>query len=264
MKPKIDFDAVMREPCSEAQIEANMASARALGCPDVSALSRSHDRRLAIVGGGPSIRQRVHALRTWHGDVWAINNAAVWCVHNKIRCSMFTIESDPLAPWDPALGKIVRRAILSTRCDPSLFALLRSADIATYDIAKRDIGPGSAVNAMVVGNRLGYHEFTFFGCEGSYRDRHHAYAQDDGASEDKAIMVACAGKRFRTRTDLFNTSLGIALMCRGYPDQVKQRSGGLLAALVEDIDYEVVGISPGAATSLTEPALVAAYLAFAP
>lgn len=259
MKRKLDFDACLRAPVDAARIARNQVAARALGLRDVATLHPSAPQRLAIVGGGPSIMHRVNALRTWDGDVWAINNAAVWCSRNMIRCSMFTIESDPAAPWDSALGVVVRRAILSTRCDPSLFAMLRNAEIVTYEMAESDLAPGSAPNASMIGTRLGYREFTFFGCEGSFADQHHAYAQNDGASEDKSIIVACAGQRFRTRADLLSTAIGIALMCRGYPDNVKQRSGGLLAALIEDIDYEVVGVSPGAATPRTDPVLLEAY-----
>ena len=239
---------------TDAEIEANERAARTLGLPDVSSLKPSGP--LAIVGCGPSIEGRKHALRNWKGEIWAINNAAIWCVRNRIRCSMFTI--DPGLNFNPDL-KIVSRAILATRCHPFLFDLLRGADLRTFELPQP--GPSSAPTAAMIGAKLGFKDFTFFGCEASFAGHSHAEDGPDPGAEQK-VVVACAGEKFMTRPDFISGALAIAMMVRDF-EHVRERSGGLLAALVKDLDYEIVGVAPALAIPATDPALIEEYRRFA-
>ncbi len=241
---------------SPAEIESNKRVAREFGLPDISTLPKPAIPRLAIVGNGPSIRNHKHALRNWKGEVWAINNAAIWCTRHAIRNTFFTV--DPGRYFEHDLEETVWRAIMATHCHPHLFGMLRNARVTTFDI---EPGPGSAPTAAIVAGRIGFAELTFFGCEGSFTEESHAQGGADPGAEQK-IVVKCNGERFLTRPDFVNITLALAMMVRDFP-QINERSGGLLSAMVADLNYEIVGVSPALATPTTNPELIAEYRRFA-
>ncbi len=238
MTRKISNGCLATAPVAETQ--ANEAAWRALGLPDVSTLPPPRNRHLALVGGGPSLNHRKDALRKWPGDVWAVNHAALWCARNRIECSMFTVC--PGWGWQPEVATI-KRAIVATQSCPELIDLLCHSRIVTFELGD-DAGPGSAPSALLVAMRNGYDQITFFGCEGNYPPgQQHAY---DDYSYEKNIVVACAGQKFLTNPAFLMSTLWLAGLCRNHPAQVKERSGGLLSALVKDPDYDVIGISGSA------------------
>ncbi len=235
MTRKISNGCLATAPVAETQ--ANEAAWRATGLLDISTLPPPRNKHLALIGGGPSINHRKNALRKWDGDVWAVNHAAIWCARNKIECSMFTVC--PGWGWQPEIAN-VKRAIVATQSCPELIGLLRNTRVVTFDIAD-NAGPGSAPTALLVAMRNGYDQITFFGCEGSYPPgQQHAY---EDYSYDKQIVVACAGQKFLTNPAFLMSALWLAALIRQFPTQVKESSGGLLSALVKDIDYDVIGIS---------------------
>jgi len=254
----LDLSKHIANPLSDAAIATHRLAALARGLPDISTLPRPANPRLAIVGAGPSVARHVNALRNWKGAVWAINDAALWCERNKIRCSLFSI--DPMPTFDPAIGKEVARAVLATRCHGRLFDLLRDAQVVTFDLPSEELGPGSSPSACIVATRLaGYRDITFFGCEGSYAHRH-AYVYGHWDEIDKKnVLVRVAGKTFLTNFAYLSASLAIAWTIKFNPKHVHEKSGGLLAALVKDYDYELTGICPAIAAPTTPPAMLDAY-----
>jgi hypothetical protein len=263
MNYRFDLVKSLANQCSDVEVEANERAARSLGLPDVSTLRRPRPPRLAIVGGGPSINSHVNALRNWRGGVWAINNAAAWCSDKGVACSMFTIDSSP-AWFEPLRGKVLS-AIVSMRAHPELFALLRDVrDVVTFDLPANELGPGSAASACIVGSRLcGYVEIVFFGCEGSFDMGGGQYAYDQvNRNAERLLLVSCAGERFLTSQALLFTTRSIAWTVRQFPGKVKERSGGLLGAMVKDFEWRLVGVSPALADSNTPRPLVEEYESF--
>ena len=253
----LDFNNLKNQD-SDSQIVANEAAARALDLPDIASLPRPNPPHLAIVSGGNSISKRVNALRNWRGDVWATNNAALWCVQHKIRCTMFSIDSSD--KFNPEIRGNVKAAILSARCHPYLFGLLREAKVAIFDLPPSELGPGSTASACLIATRFcGYTNITFFGCEGCYSNKQYAY--DPIALEDPGILVECNGEVFRTVHAWLFATRAIAYTIRQFPSKVSERSGGLLAAMVKSPDCRIVGISPQLATPKTSKVLVDNYLA---
>ncbi len=231
---KISNNCLAAAPSAETK--ANEAVWRALGLPDISTLPPPKHKHLALVGGGPSINHNKNALRKWRGDVWAINHAALWCASNKIDCSMFTVC--PGWGWKPEIAT-VKRAIVATQSCQELIGLLRNTRVVTFEIGD-NAGPGSGPTAVPVALRNGYDRITFFGFEGDYHGQQHGYSD---VSYEKHLIVATAGQKFLTNVAFLMSALWLAALLRQFPARISERSGGLLAALVKDIDYDVVGIS---------------------
>ena len=244
---------------NEEGVAENVAAVRKLGYPDISECKTAAKGHLAIVGGGPSINHRKAALRSWKGDVWAVNHAALWCARNDIPCALFTIDPAP-GPYDPALTANINWAILATRCHPNLFALVKHACINTFELATEDIWGGSASTAVVIAHRMGYTKFTFFGCEGNFQPggKHHAYDE----VEEKECVIQCNGEKFLTEPSYLFTSWTIAKMMHKFPQHIFERSGGLLSALVKDPDYELIGVSPAMAGPQTPQVFLDEYKEF--
>ena len=254
----LDLHKHMKNQESDWQISTNEAAARALGLPDIRSLPRPHYPHLAIVGGGPSINKHKNALRNWRGAVWALNGAAVWCSRHKIKCTLFTVDAS--TSFNPEL-RHVKNAILSARCHPSLFELLKDAKIVLYDFPANELGPNSAGTACVIATRFaGYTDITFFGCEGSYvPGESHAVSSPVEVGE---FLVECGNERFLTTPDFLMVNRAIAHTIRQFPTKVSERSGGLLAAIVKHGEYKVVGLSPALAKPTTPKVFVEAYNAY--
>jgi len=188
---------------------------------------------LAVVGGGPSILERVDELRAWKGDIWAINGACSWCADNGISAYMMSVDPHPdLA----GLVRGVERAVLAEHCDPSVFKALKDKQV--YKITGDIPGPTSAVAAAKVGILAGYDSVTFFGCESSFTDKTHAYEEQ---LPDDLVRVMC-GEPYLTKLEFILQAEALAKIIRAVP-AIRERSGGFLGALVEHGDYDVTHIS---------------------
>ncbi len=221
---------------TEDELRANEKAWRSLGLPDISTLP-PHSKHLAIVGGGPSINLRKNALRKWRGDIWAVNHAALWCASNQIDCSMFTIC--PGWGWNPEIAT-VKQAIVATQACQELIGFLHNTKVVIFELGDA-AGPGSAPSAIPIAMRHGYETITFFGCEGSFPPgQQHGY---EDVVYKQEIVVALDSQKFLTTPAFLMSALWLARLIRNYPDRLKERSGGLLSALIRDPDYDVVGIS---------------------
>lgn len=197
-------------------------------------LSRATKRRLAVVGGGPSVERHVDALQGWDGDTWAVNGAYEWCRGHAIDAWFFTVDPSPFVI---AAGKCAGRAILSTTSHPDLLDLFKDRHVEVY--TPRMLGPTTAVEAATVALDKGYDEVTYFGCEGSYRldwpnIASHAYPEDRAANI--TLEVDVAGTRYLTQPDFLEQTRTLAGVIRGAPLVFKEQSGGMLSAMVEHGD----------------------------
>lgn len=205
--------------------------------------------RLAVVGGGPSLKNHAEDLRDFYGDVWAINGAWKWCQDNGINATFFACDPHPIVK-DWAQG--VSRAILELSCDSGVFELLKSADVYTFDadIEKGGIAgyASTASNAPHLAARMGYRHVTLFGCDSSYLpNASHAYTDEDRKEQ---LIIRCNGEEHLTAPDLFMQALGLAKFCRELPDFLSENSGGLLTAMIKDPKYHIVWVSQAMADGL--------------
>lgn len=223
-----------------------------LGVPLLKGVSAPHSRPLAVVGGGPGVRDRLDELRAWEGDIWAINGTCQWLASQGIDSVFFTVDPNPPII---ALAEGVKRAIVSSGIDPeAMDALLRQGtDVRmfhTHLVEDADdpveTGATSAVSSMPVAFRLGYCRLVLFGCESSYARATHAFKDE---APEEYIVVRAGGKHYRTSIQFYDQAIAlhelILIAPLFFPDRtVEERSGGLLAAMVANPEsWEVAGFS---------------------
>jgi len=240
---KIHFDGHVPVPHDE--MLRHVAHAHALGLPVIEE-SEAHGRPLAIVGGGPSVSHHLDEISEF-SDIWAINGACRFLRENGIDSTLISVDPcDFLAPRVSG----ARRAILASRCHPDTFACLSDADVRIFDLVN-DVPGGhivSTATAMVafsVAPFMGYRRIVFYGCEGSYTDRTHAY-MDEAELQDGRFTVECGGECFDTAPDLYMLTTQMADLIRlTVPGAYTDRSGGLLRALIRSPEHEITALSPG-------------------
>lgn len=224
------------------EAERNISYAKSLGLTDVPE-GRGLFRPLAIVGGGPSINDHVETLKNWPGDIWAVNGAFKWCQKHGIEATFFSVDSNPTLI---ELAKGAKKALLGTLVDPCVFDELSNAEVHIFDagfIAGLATGPTSVTCAPALALHAGYGSITIFGCEGSYRDGlTHAYFDD--APNPYQIEVECGGKRFLSEAEYHMQCMYLVQFLRAAPHVFSEMSGGLLRAMVDHDDDEVISATP--------------------
>lgn len=238
-------------------IQANVAYSHSLGLPtfaDVKATSK----RLAIVGGGPSIREHVAELAAFDGDIWAINGAWRWCKDNGISARFFTVDPDPIVNrWIDGVDK----ALLCSRVDRQVFDRLSGADVVLFDVSAEGgvaAGSSTAMCAPVLAAAMGYEHAVFYGCESSYpKGASHAYMHEE---RDDEIALVCGGQEFRTAPDYYIQVQELSGVIREFPRYFSERSGGLLRAMVADPKHDIIAVSRSLMAAL-EPITPAAHVA---
>lgn len=238
----IDFSIKGELPVSDDKVFANAAHARTLGLKTYRSW-QTDKTRLAVVGGGPSIKDNIETLRNWNGDIWAINGAWKWCRDNGIEATFFACDPHEITTqWAEGASK----ALLEISCDPSVFELLKSGDVYTFDA---DIEQGgiagcasTASCAPHMAARMGYRSVTFFGCESSYTLKgSHAY-MDEARKEQ--MLVRC-GDDYLTAPDLYLQAIGLAGYIKQLPEFLNEQSGGLLRAMITEPSFRVTWLSQG-------------------
>lgn len=237
----IEFQGTI--PVSDDDLLRQVAHTKKLGFPEVRE-QEPHGRRLAVIGGGPSIVDKLDEIRGYT-DIWAINGACRFLREHGIDSTLLSLDPcDFLAPRVSG----AKKALLATRCHPDVFKALEGADItvfyATTDAAEGMWASCSTVTvAFHLATVLGYRQTVFYGCEGSYSEQTHAY-MDEAELQDYRFVVECGGKQYLTAPDLYMLTKQMAFLLRlSINDAFTERSGGLLRALIENDKHDIVKVS---------------------
>jgi hypothetical protein len=214
--------------------EQNLRHTATLGLPHVSEQERPP---LAVVGGGHSVLRALDELRAWPGDVWACGSAFHFCVAQGIRATFFCIDPQPeTAP----LGRGAKHAIVCTSMDPAMFEELKDAKVEIFDLireeGKMNHWATTATSAPMLAVQMGYRDVSFFGCESSFEQDTHAYRHEQTPEQ---ILVACNGQSFLSHPAYFMQAEYLSAVIRTAPHIFHDRSGGLLAGLIADPDYDI-------------------------
>lgn len=199
-------------------------------------------RRLAVVGAGPLVVHDLEELRAWDGDIWAINSAARWLHENGVDCTLVTID-----PLDMPGEFPMARALIATCCHPHLFAKLAHAEVTTFDLAETaphgiQGGCTTALRSASLAFHLGYLDVSFFGCEGSYEGERDHIDYHNGEAEE--LVIRADGRDYKIETGLLVQCTDFAKLFGTFSAVFKNRSGGLLKAIMEHPDtWEVVAVS---------------------
>lgn len=186
--------------------------------------------RLAVVGGGPSIRAHADELKAWDGQVWAVNGAINWCLDHGIDAWFYTADASPMANWTYDLSR-VRRAVLTPDVSPEMVGYLQSIGAHIELTAPLESGPTSVNASDYLAVDAGYENITYFGCEGSFEDRTtHAFTS---FPIKDWVMVEIAGEYYRTKAEFISQCIMLSNTLKAFPTIYSEKSGGLLRAMVE-------------------------------
>lgn len=191
--------------------------------------------RLFIVGGGSSLRSAVHLIPDT--DIWAINGTARYLLGVGLK-RVFLYSVDP-APLLAEFCDGIDQAVLAAHCDPSAFKAMEGKTVYRVD-AFECPGPTSAVAAMVLGIRHGWEAVDFYGCDSSFDETTHVYRDEPVPG---LMRVRCGGELFMTSLELLAQAKNLAEVIRRFPKFYTNKSGGLLAALIEHEHYEITDVS---------------------
>ena len=234
---------------SRAQIVTN--AARDLSWLEVQP---AHGRSLAVVAGGPSLKERVDELRYFGGDVLALNNTYGFLLDHGITPDLFMLMDARRENVDflKRIGRTTRHYI-AAQCHPDIFDQLEGCYVCLYlttlpgvkellsDYKRPKVQLGGTagtvgIKALALAYALGYRDIHLFGYDSSYDDgRHHAFSQpiNDAA---KTIDVFIGDKGYTTTPALAHQAtefVGFAkelVMFQGM--QIELHCSGLLPDLV--------------------------------
>ena len=233
---KIRFHSESCVPAGD--VERNIAHAHRLDLPYPSQVKT---KMLAVIGGSPSVKSRVEEIKAFDGDIWIIASAYPWATSQGITGTYFSIDPSPENALEVS-G--VTKAILGSPVHPDVFKALADQDVSVFDLVENEerlnhgVTTATAVPELAI--LLGYEQVTFYGCESSFNGTTHAYRHDD---HPHWMDIKTNGEEYRTRGDYFMQAEFLATMIRRFPNNFQERSGGLLSAMIADMDYDCVRVS---------------------
>ncbi len=205
--------------------------------------------RLAIVGGGASILNHIQDLQNWDGDIWGINKTPEWLFSHGIQSKLFSVDAvdvlDSFASPDTVGG-----GVFASWCSPRVISRYKNSVIAHMEpIVPGGIhgGSTSAASAPLIALAMGYHDVTYFGCEGSFCGDTHAYKSEDATTQ---LIVRANGEDFRTLPPYLIQCQEMVKLLTAFPDFLHEKSGGLLRAMMHDKTWEIVAVSESLKTHL--------------
>lgn len=215
---------------------ANAVAIAALGLPKHRGAGR-----LAVVGGGPSIRDHIEELRNWDGAIWAVNGAINWCLDNGIKALFYTADALPPDRWVYDLGR-VRSAVLPPSVSPELVKLLLALGAKVELACEIESGPTSANATDYLAIDADYTSVHYFGCEGSFApDSTHAFPS---AEITDWMQVNVGGDLHFTKAEFISQAIIMARTISAFPHIYQDRSGGLLASILKHgPEYDVTRVS---------------------
>jgi hypothetical protein len=165
---------------------AQVAGAMARGLPLLEK-QEAHGRRLAIVGGGPSVIDHLDDLRGYD-DIWCVNGALGWLLENGVKPTGY-VAIDPEAIMAQYLQNPPEDITyyIGSVCDPATFDALKDRKVILFHPLMDDMplvdgkaviggGPTVLTRAPQLAYRLGYRDVHLFGADSSYEfGIHHIY-----------------------------------------------------------------------------------------
>ena len=225
--------------------EQNVAYSRSLGFPQCE--YSSGRPTLHVIGGGPSILDRIEEIRALTGDIWAINGTARWCREIGIDAAMFSC--------DPHVENVKHagHCIMASCCFPEAFDAAKS--VTVFDINRPggiSTGPSSATAALLLGPMIGYSRIEFWGCDSSSKGKlRHAYSYPEAERTPWKMRVESNGEVFDTEAGLLLQAEFLSAAMRLAPEVYVNQSSGLLDAMVKSGDHNVIWVCDEMANSMS-------------
>ncbi len=241
--PKIHWEST--PTVSQSERDANAVVIETLGLP-----KHRGSGRLAVVGGGPSIRHHIEELRNWDGEVWAVNGAINWCIDNGIAAWFYTADAAGMDVWPYDMSRVYR-AVTAPDISPDVVQYLLCQGTEVELTAPIQSGPTSACASDYLSIMSGYTNVTYFGCEGSFDEGvTHAFL---AVPIPDWVVVEVGGEHFKTKSEFLSQSQMMANILREFPDIYSEKSGGLLRAMIEHgPEHDVYAVANTLLAKLTD------------
>jgi len=243
LRGPLELSIIGKLPVTEERCLDNIEKTRTLALPNFRPGEATH-KRLVVVGGGPSAKAHVNAFRDYDGtvDIWAINGAWKWLKDQGVDSRFLAIDPHPIVnQWVQGAEKV----LLASVCDPEVFETVKGKDVTVFEVGAGQIRSGSSTATCCpdLAFKMGYRSITFFGCESCYLpDNSHAYMHEPREEE---MLVECGGSYFLTAPDFYMQACELAPCIREIPDYLREESGGLLRAMIENETHSIRWVSDG-------------------
>ena len=167
-----------------------------------------HEGVFAICAGGPSLKDEIGKIKSLQREgakIVAVNGVYNYLLKNKVIPDIFvmadTKKGNSRFVSNPKQETIY---MIAADCHPDVFDALSDRDVRMwipieYNIpAPTKIGGGSTVTlrALTLGYIFGFRKFHLFGFDGSIKDSHHAYPQEENDGEE-VVDVNFHGKLYK-------------------------------------------------------------------
>lgn len=233
----------------------HIKNALSLGLP-VCTLEKEHNRIVACVGAGPSVRNYLQELRNFPGDVWAINGAHNFLIENGVNVSGCVLL-DPLVELVEYLKKPNASVTyyVASICHPKVFASLDGFDVRVWHAWMDESMPPSGsyavpgastclTRAPFLAHMLGYRDIRIYGADSSYEEVTHCYGDtvvDTGFIPRKIVRVG--DQLFESEVALMQQVTEMRVIAEHFPAKISFHCGGLMRAFldapVENLDEAI-------------------------
>ncbi len=216
--------------------DANAKVIEALGLPN-----HRGSGRLAVVGGGPSIRDHIEELRNWDGQIWAVNGTINWCIDNGIKAWFYTADAMPPKTWAADLSRVTK-AVLAPDVSVKMVEHLQKIGAEITLTGPIHSGPTSANASDYLSLECGYRNITYFGCEGSFEPENtHAYGTNPIPDW---MIVEVGGEYHKTKSEFVSQAVMLSSVINAFPHIYSEKSGGLLRAMIKHgFEHDVYSVA---------------------
>lgn len=153
--------------------------------------------KLAIVGSGPSVREHLEELRSWPGEIWAVNGAYDYLLSEGIVPRGF-LAVDPL----PGLAEYLKNPqpqttfYVSGLCDPSVLDALDGHNVRLWFPVQDSVkyphglwlvsgGTTALTRSPFLAHMLGWRDLTYFGADSSFDRSRYCYRDGTYVEDNK-------------------------------------------------------------------------------
>lgn len=212
--------------------------------------------RLAIVGSAPSVLEYIDELRSWSGEIWAVNGAYRFLLSKGIVAHAF-VGLDPV----PGLREYVQTRddrttfLMASACDPSVFDELSSAPDVwlwhTKDRLREHYPPGSTfieggttclTRAPFLAHMVGWRDITIYGGDSSFSEQTYCYERGtfkEDTQGHRFKVELTDGAVFETEMAMLKQVPVFGVMHQLFNGNLKFRCGGLLDAYLKSPVCEI-------------------------
>ncbi len=225
----------------------NLQGSLARGLP-VCIQQPERNGQLAIVGSGPSVRDHLNELRSWPGEIWAVNGAYDYLLSvGVIPHGLMAV--DPL----PGLAEYVQNPqpqttfYVSGLCDPSVFDALDGQDVRLWFPVQDSVkyppglwlvsgGTTALTRSPFLAHMLGWRDLTYFGADSSFDKSRYCYTDGMYAEDNKDpinwVTTPNGEGPFATSINLLNQVSQLGAIQPHFKGKMTFRCGGLMDAFL--------------------------------